>query len=131
MIFSKPALVTFNTNPLSDHSRDPVGIDITRISSQKRTANGTMRQHFTADKRQFSLSWTDLPHSSVYTVDGFWGAEDIETVYENHPGSFTLVLKYDSVRIETFTVLFASFSKTPKKRGRFTFYDIQCTLEEV
>jgi uncharacterized protein (UPF0212 family) len=78
-----------------------------------------------------------LPNSSAFTVDGFSGADAIETFYNATKTAFTLTLTYkkNSGELnhadEAFNVMFTDFSKKLNKRGKFDFYDVDVTMEEV
>lgn len=128
--FEKPSMMLWDNNKITDHNRSPVSIATERIETKKRMANGTMRKYVVADKRTFSVSWTDLPHSAGYTVDGFWGGREIEKFHADHPGNFILKLNNGDGKIETVTVMFSEISKEYKKRGMFDFWDISVTMEE-
>lgn len=133
----KPRLMVWNTMNVTDHNRSALSVDVERIETSKRMANGTMRKYWVADKRTFSCSWEMLPNSTAFTVDGFSGADDIEAFYNTSRGSFVLTLTYKRTPgelnhpDETFNVMFTDFSKTLNKRGKFDFYDVDVTMEEV
>lgn len=129
--FIKPALMTWDGNKVTDHNRDAVSVDVTRIEEATRMANGTMRKYVIADKRTFSTAWSDLPQSADYTVDGFWGKNEIENFYNITPGSFTLKLFYGDGTIGTFTVYLNKFSAEISKRGAFDFWKVSVELDEV
>lgn len=131
MKFAKPQLMLWNGNRITDHNRSPLGISVERIEKSSRMANGTMRKYVIADKRTFDISWDDVPSRAIYTVDGFWGVEDIEDFYNVTPGSFTLTLNYGQGIPETYLVVISDFSKELKKRGRYDMYSASVTLEEV
>lgn len=129
--FAKDAIMAWNDNRITDHNRSEVSVDVERIETSKRMANGTLRKYVVADKRTFGVSWSDLPHSADYTVDGFWGGEEIENFYNTVPGAFDLRLTYGTGEVETFRVMLTDFSKDITKRGRFDFWDVNVTMEEV
>ena len=131
LVLAKPRLVVFNTMSVSDHNRSEMNFDVERIETMKRMANGTMRKYVVADKRTFSCSWSMLPNNSAYTVDGFAGADAIENFYNTNQGAFNLHLHYGNGTSNTFVVMFTAFSKTLNKRGKFDFYDVNVTMEEV
>jgi len=131
-VFMKPAFVAFGGAKLTDHNRAPVGVQVERIEEKVRMANGTMRKYIVADKHTFSLSWTDLPHSKDYTVDGFWGGREIINFFNSQSGPFNLVLTNGDGIINTYSVLFASGpQREVKKRGFYDFWDLSIELEEV
>lgn len=128
----KPRLLVFDSLAVSDHNRAELSIDVERIETMKRMANGTMRKYVVADKRTFSTSWTELPSINQYTVDGFAGADSIEAFYNSHKGAFTLFVHLDNNVVQSYTVMFTDFSKTLGKRAKaFNFYDVDVTMEEV
>jgi hypothetical protein len=132
--FVKPSLVKFGDDPISEHNRGPMQVTVERIETKQRMANGTMRKYVVADKRSFSLSWTELPHDSTLTVDGFWGADAITAFYDANAGPFTLTIQYATTpveRTETYDVVFNDFSKEITKRGTYDFWEVNISLEEV
>jgi hypothetical protein len=138
-IFAKPRLMRFGGisggtvtyNSISDHNRTELSISSKRIGTSQRMVNGTMRNYFVADKRTFSTSWDMLPNRAAYTVDGFWGADDLEDFYRAQPGAFHLELTYSNGPVEDILVMFTDFSMTLQKRGRYDFYSVTLTMEEV
>lgn len=131
MKFAKARLMRWNTLNITDHNRSAVSIDVERIETAKRMANGTMRKYHVADKRTWSCSWEMLPNTNAFTVDKHGGADDLENFYDTTRGAFTLKLTLGNGPEETYTVMFKEFSKTLNKRGKFDFYDVSVTLEEV
>jgi hypothetical protein len=133
----KPRLMIWNALNITDHNRSGLSVDVERIETAKRMANGTMRKYVVADKRTFSCSWEMLPNSSAFTIDGFAGADEIENFYNLNKGAFTLTLTYKRTAgelnhpDESFNVMFTDFSKKLDKRGKFDFYDVDVTMEEV
>ena len=132
MTFVKPRLLRFGSNNVTDHNRSPLGISIERIEKKHRMANGRLRKYVVADKHTFNVSWDMLPANATYTVDGYWGANDLENFFNTTKGEFILGLSLTNTGpATTYTVMFSDFSKTLLKRGRFDFYDVSLTLEEV
>lgn len=142
-VFLKPALMLWDNNAISDHNRSPVAIDVERIETSNRMANGTLRKYVIADKRTFDVSWDDLPHAAEYTVDGFWGKNEIEAFYNGDlidpqgtarwpgPNPFTLTLNEGDGTVKTYTVMFSSFSAEISRRGLYDFWNVSVSLEEV
>lgn len=130
MKFFKPRLLRWNGNAISDHNRSELSVDFTRIGTNHRTANGTARSYFIADKRAYSVSWTDLPHSAAFTVDNFWGGREMETFYTNNQ-FFTCEITNGDGSIETYTCYFTNFSRSLKKRGKYDLYDIEAAWEQA
>lgn len=128
---AKPRLLVFNNMAVSDHNRSPLSVDIERIETATRMANGTMRKYVVADKRTLSTSWSDLPNAARFTVDGYAGANDLENFYNSNKGAFTVRVYYGDNTQDSFQVMFTDFSKSLSKRGAFDFYDVDLTMEEV
>jgi hypothetical protein len=100
---------------LSDHNREELQFNPTRIEQRQRTINGRMRSYHIADKLTMNLSWNNLPSRSYYqdpsfnasgvspyknsngefTADGGAGGVELLDWYENHPGPFWIYLAYD------------------------------------
>lgn len=136
LTFKKPQLIMFGTNKVTDHNRDSLQISVERIEKKQRMANGRMRKYVVADKHTFSTSWKMIPGPASASVDGFWSANDMEAFYEATQGEFQLVLTFTKPDLsgtytETYTVMFDNFDKTLLKRGKYDFYDVSVTLEEV
>lgn len=132
LVFPKDALVTVNGFRLTDHNRSPLEISVERIAKRVRMANGTMRQYHIADKRTFSMSWTMLPNQDSKTVDGFWGANSINSFFNDTEGEFELgVVKRDGSRT-IYRVFFTDYGRSlTKRRGDADYYDVNLTLEQV
>lgn len=131
MKFPKDCLIEWNRNKISDHNRSELSVDVERIENSRRMANGTLRKYVVADKRRFSVSWSDLPHSRSWTVDGFWGGQEIENFYNSNAGEFTLRVTHGDGRLESWQVVFTDFGKEITKRGEFDFWQVNVTMEEV
>lgn len=101
--------------------------------------NGSLRKFWIADKRAFSLSWDMLPHSTDLTVDGQWGAEDIQNFYYSSEGrgafNIKINLATDGTNQEStgeiVKVMFQSASFSVLKRGLEPFWSVSITLDEV
>lgn len=131
MKFAKPRLMRWNASSISDHNRSELQIDYDLIENRKRMADGTMRKQLIVNKHKFSCSWDMLPHSAAFTVDKYFGANDMETFWKNNQGAFTLELSFGSSPVETYQVMFSEFTKTLQKRGAFDFYSVNVSMEEV
>ncbi len=126
---------------ITDHNRSELDESVERIESSKRMANGRMRKYYVADKKTYSFSWTRLPGPKEYTVDGFWGADDIDAFYKRTPGSFHMLIKYNSAidasknaiadPRKVVVVMFSDYSRVLEKRGVVDLYSLNITLEEV
>ena len=131
MTFVKAQLMLWSTNKITDHNRGEVGIDVERIEKKQRLANGTLRKFFIADKRTFQTQWTMVPKLTTQTVDGFYGADDMESFYNSTPGAFTLTLTDGDGETNSYSVMFSNFSRTIVKRGNTDFWNVNVTMEEV
>lgn len=125
---------------LTEHNRQPVGIDSNRIEKAQRTSNGTLRKIFIADKISLSTSWSALPSYSTMTVDAGWGAEDMRSFYNDKgKGTFKVKIAYNSSRSEEKLMAFNSFNMTMTKRNvkekisdtPQAFWEISFSLDEV
>ena len=130
MNFVHPRLMMLGGHALTDHNRGPLQIDTERIENKQRMADGTMRKYVVADKRTITVQWDGVPGESAKTVDGLWGADDLETFYYATYGPIVLNLTYTHGD-EDITVMIESFSKTLNKRGAYDLYTVNLTLEEV
>lgn len=118
-------------HPISEHNRAPLQVSTERIEKTHRTSTGLLRKWFVADKKTFNTSWEDLPHSATFTVDGKWGGSEIETFYSANYGDFWIQIRQPSGTQNIYRVVFKDFGKSVKKRGRYEFWDIDVSLEEV
>jgi hypothetical protein len=135
---------------LTDDGRSEMQVTLERIEYKKRMINGRMRSYHVADKKSFSVSWTDLPSkrnelSEVRfssTKTGWASCQEMLSWYASHTDSFFLTLVYDTPTsssavplknsLETYNVFFDDFSYVIKKRGPLTdLWDIGMTLVEV
>jgi hypothetical protein len=124
---------------VTEHNRSAFDISPQRIETQTRMVNGSLRKFWIADKRAFSLSWDMLPHSTDLTVDGQWGAEDIQNFYYSSEGrgafNIKINLATDGTNQEStgeiVKVMFQSASFSVLKRGLEPFWSVSITLDEV
>jgi hypothetical protein len=110
----------------------------------------TLTTSFTNDDKNVSpikLSGSRYTEDQQYTTDGGAGGVELLDWYENHPGSFYVLLSYDKyndfsgaskyTRLGNYTqvveVMFADFGYSINKRGgtNHDMWDISFTLEEV
>lgn len=129
--FLKDAIMKWDNNRITDHNRSELSVDVDRIETANRMANGTRRAYVVADKRTFSTSWNNLPSSRSYTVDGFWGGDDIENWYNTKPGPFALAITHANGTIKEYTVVMTRFSKEIIKRGAYDMLQVSVEMEEV
>lgn len=127
-------------NKMSEHNRSEMTISPMRIEESKRMANGTLRKFFVADKNRFSVSWSMLPSYSSYTVDGYWGAQDLKTFYESSTGQGAFNIRLNLAKdgtnqevtnVETYNVIFTDCSFVVVKRGVQAFWNVSITMEQV
>jgi hypothetical protein len=131
IILAKPRLMRWSGNSISDHNRSELQISPERIEKKQRMADGTMRKYVVADKMTFSVSWRELPHSASFTVDGFWGANEMTQFYLLNMGAFELELTYGDGTVVDYTVMFSDFNSSISKRGVYDFWEVSATMEEV
>lgn len=130
-VFLKPSLMEWNGNKITDHNRGELKVDVERIEEKTRMANGTMRKYIVADKRTFSVDWKELPQSADFTVDGFWGKNEMEAFYDTNSGAFPLKLHFGDGTVKTYTVMMSDFSAELDKRGAYDFWSVSVEIEEV
>jgi hypothetical protein len=121
-------------NPITEHNRQPISVDFERIGESDRTVNGSLRKWFVADKRTFSTSWNELPHSSAFTVDGRWGGSEMEAFYLDPAKGrvdFWVQVREPNGATSVYRMVFKSFSRSVEKRGRYEFWSVSLSLEEV
>lgn len=134
---------------LSDNNRSDLAVSFERIEYKQRMINGTMRSYHVADKKNFSTSWDKLPSRKTmvteYDADArnkFAGGQEMLKWYEDHVGSFWMLLVYDidssisktniKQNIEKVNVFFENFSYNIAKRGiDLDLWDIDLSLVEV
>lgn len=134
---------------VTDHGRAPLSVDIERIETSQRMANGTIRRYVVSKKRTFSASWSNLPDkSTTFLANGDTYGNWIEEFYNSTDGPFKMRLRSgsdngagsltragtvnDSDNERLFTVVFTDYSKEIIKRGMaFDLWNLSLTLEEV
>ncbi len=130
MIFYKPRLLRWNNNAITDHNRSELGVDYEEFGTDHRTANGTARSYVITKKKQFSVSWTDIPHSATNTVDNFWGAKEMEQFFLSNK-YFDCEITNGDFSTEVYKCRFTGFNKSLKKRGKYDLYDLSANFEEA
>lgn len=138
MILPKGSIMAFskidepeNKVYLSEHNRQPLSVSFERIEYKQRMANGRLRAWHVDDKRTWSTSWNELPHSTAKTVDGRMGAEALETFYHSTDGEFLVHIRLPDGTEESVPVMFSEFSRSVSKRGVYEFWQINLSVEEV
>jgi hypothetical protein len=148
-------IMTWNSNKITDHGRQPLNMSTERIGTDKRMADGTLRRQHVAVKRSWTVSWENIPSTNEIltgykTVDGGWSGEQMEAFYHTTPGVFRMVLRrgsasglsvptgastlgppFEDDNFYGVNVMFTEFSKEVTKRGTVDFWNINVTLEEV
>lgn len=123
--------LAFNGNGVTEHNRSELGVEIQRIESSDRMANGAMRKYVVADKRKWNVSWEMCPNDATKTVDGKWGGTNLLTFYSTTPGVFTLTVKNGS-STETYNAVITDFSYDIIKRSTIAdAWNINMTIEEA
>lgn len=149
------AIMTWAGTKVTDHGRSPLGESTERIGMDKRMSDGTLRRQYIGVKRQWSVSWDNLPSTNAVTggfktADGGMAGEDIEAFYFTTPGKFRMVLrrgsaidtatpaaastagaKYEDDNFYGIDVMLTDFSKEVRKRGMVDLWSVSVTLQEV
>lgn len=148
------AIMTWAGTKVTDHGRQPLSETVTRIGTDKRMADGTLRRQHIKLKRTWTVSWENLPSinpagNAYKTVDGGMSGKDIENFYYATPGKFRMVLRrgsakdvatpnpaesalpYEDANFYVVNVMLTEFSKEVRKRGSVDFWSINITLEEI
>jgi hypothetical protein len=148
--FDVSATSTPTWQKITEHNREEVPININRIEKTQRMANGLLRKLWIADKKNLSASWTMLPSRSTMTVDGGWGAVDMQEFYSlasKGRSSFKVKIVYGQKmeggskveRSEEFLAVFSQCSFVVVKRNvkekssdaAQEFWNVSIALEEV
>lgn len=131
---------------VTDHNRQPLSINVTRLETVNRMANGTLRRYSIAKKQTITTSWSNVPSITAPatgnggTVDGGWGGIDMKAWHDSHDGSFLVKLRKgqdinktaSDGTIETLTMMISDFSHDVVRRGvNVDFWNVSLTLEEV
>lgn len=131
MILPKGSALALNGNDLTEHNRGELAVDINRIETSDRMANGALRKYVIADKKKWDVSWKMCPNDSTKTVDGKWGGSQMLNFYNTVPGIFTLTIR-NGASTETYNAVITDFSYNIIKRSSVAdAWDIQMTIEEA
>jgi hypothetical protein len=147
------AIMEWSGTKVSDHGRSALSENTERIGTDKRMADGTLRRQNVAVKRQWSVSWENLPSTSVAgrfsPVDGGMSGDDMENFFYANPGKFRMVLRrgtainlpspnppesalpYEDANFYVVNVMITEFNKEVHKRGATDIWNVSVTLEEV
>ena len=132
IIFARPRLLRVNGVSLTDHNRQELGIDLERIETRQRMANGTLRRYFVADKRTFNATWQNVPTIDSQTVDGFSGGASLENMFNTLTGTVTLGVTLASGSETNYSCMITSFQKTVVKRfAQWEMWNISMSWTEV
>ena len=71
---------------ITEHNRQPLQINYERIEQSSRMADGTMRRFITANKKNITLNWDDLPSAAGYpfTSDSNLAGAFLKSFYEEN-----------------------------------------------
>lgn len=128
------AMLQFDGHEVTDHNRSELSVGTEKLMNQKRMVNGTLRRYVVAEKRKWSVSWSQLFSRDDAVVDGFWSGESLREFYLNTPGEFQLTLTYGDGETERVMVMFDDFNYKVLKRtdGRTgDWWDVDISLVEV
>lgn len=121
-----------STYSLTDHNRAPLDVSYERIETSRRTARGQRRKYHVADKRTFSLSWTDVPAKGRNTVDGRGGVESMLALCASSANKATLRILGQDGEMELIEVHITDWDYKLTKRTVIDFYyDVSITAEEI
>lgn len=128
-----PNLVTLNNVALTDESRGPVQVERDDRSVVVQLASGRERKFIKGGiKRRFQMDWELCPQDATFAIDGNGGRDEIKALIELTIVEFPLVLKYDNLMVETYTVYVDSYSESVVNRRPKEFrYKINFSLKEV
>lgn len=133
---------------VTEHNRQSLSVTQNRIQRVQRMSNGTLRKFFIADKKELSTSWTMLPSFANMTLDGGYGALDIQNYFigAKGQGTFKIKIVYGknqatpfASREEIITVSFSSCSFELVKRNvketsagaAQEFWNVSIAMEEA
>lgn len=138
LYFDNSTTSTPSWQKITEHNRQDFSVSPNRIEQSVRMANGTLRKYYVADKKIYTTSWTMVPSTSAFTVDGGWGATEIKSFYEGiGKGAFKIKINYStdgtdqSSTVTPVTVMFKDCSLNLIKRGVEAHWNVSITLEEV
>lgn len=66
---------------ITDHNRQEIQANPTRIEKEGRMANGTLRKYVVASKMVISTSWNFIPSKTSETADGGYAAAWVSNFY--------------------------------------------------
>lgn len=134
ILLPRGTILTINGVDWTDHSREALAIEPTRIERSARMVNGTMRKNYVADKIKLSTSWSNLPSLTTRTVDGKLGGKGMKDFYESSTGqgSFSVAVRYDST-VTSYTMNISGFSYdvVHRRPGGDDIVNVSIELEEV
>lgn len=132
MSLPRGSALTINSVEWTEHNRDSLNVDETRIERSERMVGGTLRKNHVADKHRISASWSMLVSATAF--DGKLAGKGMKDFYESSTGkgSFPVVLAYDGTK-QSFTMSFSSWSYQVVKRSGagYDLVNVSIELEEV
>ena len=137
---------------LTDDGRGDLVVSTNRIEQRQRMANGTLRTYHIADKRNYSINYTELPSrardenlvgiisEAKGNLSTRWAAgQEILDWWEAHPHPFWALWIYDrssnndlAFSHELVEVSFSDISYNVQRRGTlFDHWTLNLSLEQV
>lgn len=125
-------LVMIDNQEITEHNRK-ITIVTNQTGSDVELGRGITKRYTKRNKKQFNISFTYLPNSTLKTVDGRSGRDYLVSIV-NIKNSLTLKIKLDPREsFKTYECYINSYSETLVKRDISTqcsYYDISIDLEE-
>jgi coproporphyrinogen III oxidase len=81
MTFPARSILSLDGVFLSEHSRSPLTVEFEKIENANRTVNGRLRVYEIANKHKLNVDWEWIPSKSQYTVDGYAGGVELNSLY--------------------------------------------------
>lgn len=133
LILRKGQIMTWAGQPVTEHNRSELSVSPKRYENLQRMWNARARKYIIQDKLgNFSVSWTQVPSETAWTVDGKMGGKAIRDFWINNSGSFVLTITHGNGNVENFTVMITSFDyKITGRAHAYDLWDISVELEEV
>jgi len=139
--FLARSILKLDGNIISEHGRQPLDVGYDQLEFARRTVNGTLRVYQIAKKQTLDVSWDLLPSRAIYTVDGFYGGNELYDIYINS-GEIRVEVWTDAESVKTssfatrdFQGRIRSFEHSIVKRnieGKFyDFWNVTLSIEEI
>lgn len=81
MMFPAKSILSIDGTFLSEHSRSPLSLEFDKIENANRTVSGRLRIYEIVNKHKLSVSWELLPSKAQYTIDGYAGGIELQSLY--------------------------------------------------